>query len=48
MDVGFRSEDILMISVDPRVHGYTPERTVQFLGELRDRAAALPGVTSAV
>jgi predicted permease len=48
MDVGFRSEDLLMISVDPRVHGYTPERTVQFLGALRDRAAALPGVTSAV
>jgi predicted permease len=48
MDVGFRSQDLLMISVDPRVHGYTPEHTVQFLGELRNRAAALPGVTSAV
>jgi predicted permease len=48
MDVGFRSEGILMMSVDPRVHGYTPEHTVQFLGELRDRAAALPGVSSAV
>ena len=48
MDIGFRSQGILMMSVDPRVHGYTPERTVQFLGELRDRAAALPGVTSAV
>jgi predicted permease len=48
MDVGFRSEGILMMSVDPRVHGYTPERTVKFLGELRDRATALPGVSSAV
>ena len=48
MDVGFRSRGILMMSVDPRVHGYTPERTVQFLDELRDRAAALPGVTAAV
>ena len=48
MDVGFRSDDLLMISVDPRVHGYTSEHTVQFLGELRNRAAALPGVTSAV
>ncbi|MGA7318183.1 MAG: ABC transporter permease, partial [Silvibacterium sp.] len=48
MDIGFRSQGILMMSIDPRVHGYTPERTVQFLGELRDRAAALPGVTSAV
>ena len=48
MDVGFRSDGLLMLSVDPRVHGYTPEHTVEFLGELRDRAAALPGVTSAV
>jgi predicted permease len=48
MDVGFRSQGILMMSVDPRVHGYTPEHTVQFLSEMRDRAAALPGVTSVV
>jgi predicted permease len=48
MDIGFRSQGILMMSIDPRVNGYTSERTVQFLGELRDRAAALPGVTSAV
>ena len=48
MDVGFRSDGLLMMSVDPRVHGYTPERTVQFFTELRDRAAALPGVSAAV
>ena len=48
MDVGFRSDGLLMISVDPRVHGYTPERTVQFFTQLRERAAALPGVTVAV
>jgi predicted permease len=48
MDVGFRSNSLLMISIDPRVHGYTPGHTVQFLSELRDRAGALPGVTSAV
>ena len=48
MDIGFRSQGILMMSVDPRVHGYTPERTVQFLDELHNRAAALRGVTSAV
>jgi predicted permease len=35
-----------MVSVDPRVHGYTPERTTQFLTQLRERVAALPGVTS--
>ncbi len=46
IDVGFRSHDLLMLSVDPRVHGYTPERTTQFLEQLRDRVAAIPGVLS--
>ncbi|QNI37117.1 ABC transporter permease [Edaphobacter albus] len=48
IDVGFRSQGLLMVSVDPRVHGYSADRTIQFLNELRERAAALPGVTSAV
>jgi predicted permease len=45
IDVGFRSRDILMMSVDPRIHGYS-ERTTQFLTQLRERIAALPGVVS--
>lgn len=48
IDIGFRSRGLLMMSVDPRVHGYSPERTVQFLTQLRERVAGLPGVTSAV
>lgn len=48
MDVGFRSQGLLMVSVDPRVHGYSADRTIQFLKDLRERAAALPGVSSAV
>lgn len=47
IDIGFRSHGVLMMSVDPRVHGYTAERTVQFLTELRQRVAAMPGVISA-
>jgi predicted permease len=47
IDVGFRSNGILMMSVDPREHGYTAERTVQLLGQLCERAAALPGVSRA-
>ena len=47
IDVGFRSQGMLMMSVDPREHGYTAERTVQLLGQLRERAAAVPGVSSA-
>jgi predicted permease len=46
IDIGFRSRNVLMVSVDPRVHGYTPEHTTQFLTELRDRVVALPGVIS--
>lgn len=48
IDVGFRSSGILMLSVDPRLHGYSPERTAQFLSELRQRISALPGVVAAV
>jgi predicted permease len=47
IDIGFRSHGILKMSVDPRLHGYTPERTAQFLAQVRERAAALPGVLSA-
>jgi predicted permease len=48
IDIGFRSRGILIMSVDPRVNGYTGERTTQFLMQLRERVAALPGVISAV
>jgi predicted permease len=47
IDIGFRSRGLLMMAVDPRVHGYTAERTTQFLTRLRQRVAALPGVTAA-
>jgi predicted permease len=47
MDAGFRSHGILSMSIDPRVHGYTAERTTQLLAELRRRVSALPGVVSA-
>ncbi len=47
IDIGFRSRGILMMSVDPREHGYTAERTVQLLSQVRERVAALPGVSSA-
>ena len=48
IDIGFRPQNLLMASVDPRLHGYTPEQTVEFLSQLRERVAALPGVVSAV
>lgn len=47
MDIGFRSRGVLMMSVDPRLNGYTAERTTQFLAQLCRRVGALPGVVSA-
>ncbi len=47
IDIGFHSSGILMMAVDPRLHGYSPERTTQFLNQLRDRVSSLPGVRSA-
>ena len=47
INIGFRRSGVLMLAVDPRVHGYTPEQTARFMNELRSRAAGLPGVVSA-
>jgi hypothetical protein len=48
IDIGIRTHNLLMASIDPRVHGYTSERTAQLLSALRQKVAALPGVDSAV
>jgi ABC-type antimicrobial peptide transport system permease subunit len=48
IDIGFRPQHLLVMSVDPRVHGYTSERTAEFLNQMRERVAVLPGVVSAV
>lgn len=47
IDIGFKPANILVLRVDPKIHNYSPERTVQFLSQLRDRVSALPGVRSA-
>ncbi len=47
IDIGFRSKGVLMVSVDPRIHGYSPEQTTRFLDQLQERAAVIPGVLSA-
>jgi predicted permease len=46
IDTGFRSSGVLMMAVDPSVHGYTPERTTQLLTQLRERISSMPSVTS--
>ncbi len=48
IDIGFRSRGVLITSVDPRVNGYSADQTLQFLKQLRERVAGLPGVSSVV
>lgn len=48
IDIGFRPQGLLLLSVDPRLNGYTPQKVSRFLSDLRQRAAALPGVDHAV
>ncbi len=48
IDIGFRPLGLLLLSVDPRLNGYTPQQISQFLAGLRRRVSALPGVDSAV
>jgi predicted permease len=47
-DIGIRPQGVLMMSVDPQNHSYTPERTIAFLTQVQQRMAALPGVEAAV
>ena len=46
LDIGFKPANILMMTVDPKIHNYSHDRTVQFLSQLRERVSALPGVRS--
>jgi predicted permease len=46
LDPGFSTDRRLTLRLDPRLAGYSPERTEQFYRELTARAAALPGVRS--
>jgi predicted permease len=48
IDLGFQTRGLLLLSVDPRLNGYSPAKTGAFLEHLRERAAALPGVDAAV
>jgi putative ABC transport system permease protein len=47
IDLGFRTENLLLFSMDPGTQGYTGVRGQQFYQQLVDRVRALPGVRSA-
>ena len=46
IDIGFKPDNILIMTVDPKLHNYSHEKSVQFLSQLHDRVSALPGVRS--
>ncbi|MGA8108646.1 MAG: ABC transporter permease, partial [Acidobacteriaceae bacterium] len=46
IDIGFKPAKLLILSVDPKIQNYSHDRTVQFLGQLRERVTAIPGVRS--
>ncbi|HLJ77722.1 MAG TPA: ABC transporter permease [Acidobacteriaceae bacterium] len=48
ISLGFRTQGLMLLSVDPRLNGYSPAKISAFLAQLRERAAALPGVDAAV
>ena len=47
MDMGFRTENLLMASMDPEAQGYDQARARQFYKQLTERAGTLPGVIGA-
>jgi putative ABC transport system permease protein len=47
VDMGFRVENVLLMSMDVGLQGYTEQRGQQFYRQLSDRVKALPGVRSA-
>lgn len=48
IDIGFKTRGLLLLSVDPRLNGYSSAKTGAFLEQARRKAAALPGVDAAV
>src|SRR6185436_831875 len=47
IDLGIRTDHLLTFNLTPKLSGYSDERTAQLYHDLRERLAALPGVTSA-
>ena len=46
IDIGFHPDKILLMSVDPKLHNYSNQKTAEFLKQLREHTEALPGVRS--
>jgi predicted permease len=46
IDIGFKADNILIAAIDPKLHGYSDEKTRDFLSQLRERVIAMRGVRS--
>ncbi len=46
IDIGFKPDNILIMSLDPKLQNYSHDQAAQFLSRLHDRVALLPGVRS--
>jgi predicted permease len=46
IDIGFKTDNVLIMTMDPKLQNYSHDETVQFLNKVRDRVSALPGVRS--
>jgi len=45
IDLGMRTDGVLMMAFDPKLNHYSPEKTKQLVEQVRTRVEALPGVT---
>jgi len=46
IDIGFKADNLLLMSMDPKLQSYSNEKSTEFLKQLRERTEALPGVRS--
>jgi predicted permease len=46
IDIGFKTDNVLIMTMDPKLQSYSHDKTVQFLTQLRERVSVLPGVRS--
>jgi predicted permease len=47
VDIGIEADGMALMDIDLATEGHSPEQAQQFFTQLRERVAALPGVTSA-
>jgi predicted permease len=46
LDLGLRADHVIAFSIAPALNGYSPQRTIALIDDLRQGLAALPGVQS--